>query len=48
MFSETTLARELHSIELLQANDLINSYLKWIRKQQGGAIFRVRRANQRQ
>ena len=47
MFSETTLARVLHSIELLQANAQVRGYLKWIRKQQDGAIFRVRRANQR-
>ncbi len=47
MFSEATLARELHSIGLLQANPQVNSYLKWIRKQPGGAIFRVRRANPR-
>lgn len=47
MFSEITLARELHSLELLQANPQVKGYLKWIRKQQVGAIFRVRRANQR-
>lgn len=47
MFSEITLARELHSLELLQANPQVKDYLKWIRKQQDGAIFPVRRANQR-
>ena len=47
MFSEITLARELHSLELLQANPQVKGYLKWIRKQQVGAIFPMRRANQR-
>ena len=47
MFSEGTLAQELHSIELLRANTQVNSYLKWVRKQRGGANFRVRRSNNR-
>ena len=47
LFSEIILANELHSVELLQANPQVNSYLKWIRKQKGGASFRVRRANER-
>jgi len=47
MFSETTLAQELSSIELLRANTQVNSYLKWVRKQSGGANFRVRRSNHR-
>ena len=47
LFSETTLARELHSIELLRANPRVNAYLKWVRKQKGGANYRVRRANER-
>lgn len=46
MFSETTLAQELHSIELLRANPQVAAYLKWVRKQKG-ASFRVRRANNR-
>jgi 5-methylcytosine-specific restriction enzyme A len=47
LFSETTLAQELHSIELLRANPQVAAYLKWVRKQKGGAGFRVRRANER-
>ena len=47
MFSEATLAQELHSIELLRANTQVNSYLKWVRKQSGGVNFRVRRSNHR-
>ena len=47
LFSETILANELHSVELLRANPQVNSYLKWIRRQKGGASFRVRRANER-
>ena len=47
MFSEATLAQELSSIELLRTNTLVNSYLKWVRKQSGGANFRVRRSNHR-
>ena len=46
-FSEATLAQELHSIPLLRANSQVNSYLKWVRRQKGGANFRVRRAKQR-
>ena len=47
LFSEATLAQELHSIPLLRANSQVNSYLKWVRRQKGGANFRVRRAKQR-
>ena len=47
LFSETTLAQELHSIELLRANPQVNNYLRWMRKQKDGANFQVRRANQR-
>jgi 5-methylcytosine-specific restriction enzyme A len=47
LFSETTLAQELYSIDLLRANPQVAAYLKWVRKQQGGALFRVRRANNR-
>ena len=47
MFSETTLAQELYSINLLRANPLVSSYLKWVRKQKGSASFPARRANDR-
>ena len=46
MFSETTLAEELYSVELLQANPRVTSFLNWMRKQRGAA-FRVRRARER-
>lgn len=47
MFSESTLALELNSIELLRANPQVNNYLKWMRKQKGETVFRVRRAKER-
>jgi len=47
LFSEATLARELHSIELLQTNPQVASYLKWVKSQKGTTNFRVRRANHR-
>lgn len=46
MFSETTLAEELYSVELLRANPRVASFLNWMRKQRGAA-FRVRRARER-
>ena len=47
MFTEATLAEELNSIALLQANPQVNSYLKWVRKQKSAGGFKVRRANNR-
>ena len=47
MFSETTLAKELNSIERLRADPAFAGYLKWASKQKGPANFRVRRANTR-
>ena len=47
LFSEATLAEELNSIALLQANSQVNSYLRWVRKQKGAVGFKVRRANNR-
>jgi hypothetical protein len=47
MFSEATLAQELHSIDRLHANPQVNSYLKWVRRQKGSTNFRVKRANHR-
>ncbi|MCY4417210.1 MAG: HNH endonuclease signature motif containing protein [Chloroflexi bacterium] len=46
MFSETTLADELYSVELLRANPRVASFLRWMRKQRGAA-FRVRREKDR-
>ena len=47
LFSEATLADELNSIALLQANPQVNSYLRWVRKQKSAGGFKVRRANNR-
>ena len=47
LFSEATLADELNSIALLQANSQVNSYLRWVRKQKSAGGFKVRRANNR-
>lgn len=48
LFSEATLARELGTMDLIQANPQFARYLKWARKQRGPTAFRVRRANNRQ
>ena len=47
IFSESTLAAELHSVELLQADPQVRAYLKWARRQKSGANFPVRRARER-
>jgi hypothetical protein len=47
LFSEATLADELNSIALLQANPQVDNYLKWVRKQKSAGGFKVRRANNR-
>ena len=47
LFSETTLAKELNSIERIRANPEMASYLSWVRKQKSHTGFRVRRANHR-
>lgn len=47
MFSESTLAKELNSIEALRANAEFSGYLKWARRQKGPTSFRVRRSNDR-
>ncbi len=47
LFSEATLARELHSLDLIRANPEVARFLKWARRQKGDTGFRVRRANNR-
>lgn len=47
LFSEATLAAELHSLPLLEANPQVRRYLKWARRQQGSAGFKVRPARER-
>ena len=47
MFSESTLAKELNSIESLLANPEVANYVNWVRRQNGPTNFRVRRANNR-
>ncbi len=44
MFTESTLARELNSLDAILGNPEMRKYLKWVRKQKDGASFRVRRA----
>ncbi|MXZ92605.1 MAG: HNH endonuclease [Chloroflexi bacterium] len=46
MFSVTTLAEELYSVELLRANPRVASFLRWMRKQRG-TTFQVRRSRER-
>lgn len=47
MFSVTTLAEELHSVELLRANPRVADFLRWMRKQRG-TRFQVRRSKERE
>ncbi len=47
MFSETTLAEELNSVESLRANPRVASFLNWMRRQRA-ASFRVRRSKERE
>ena len=47
LFSETTLARELHSLDLIRANPEMARFLKWAHRQKDDTGFRVRRANNR-
>ena len=47
MFSESTLAKELNSIEALQTNPEFSEYLKWAKNQKALSNFRVRRAKNR-
>ncbi len=47
LFSESTLAKEMDSLERILVNPEMASYLEWVRKQKGQANFRVRRANNR-
>ena len=47
MFTESTLARELNSLDAILGNPEMRKYLKWVRKQKDGASFRVRRATAR-
>ena len=46
MFSVTTLAEEMYSVELLRRNPRVADFLRWMRKQRG-ANFRVRRSRER-
>ena len=47
MFSESTLAKDLNSIQALKANPEFAAYLRWARRQKGPTNFRVRRAKNR-
>ena len=47
MFSVSTLADELHSVELLRAHPRVAGFLRWMSKQRG-ASFPVRRAKNRE
>ncbi|MDE2788044.1 MAG: HNH endonuclease signature motif containing protein [Chloroflexota bacterium] len=46
MFSVTTLAEEMYSVDLLRSNPRVADFLRWMRKQRG-ASFRVRRSRER-
>ena len=46
-FSLATLAKELDSIEAIEANPEMARYLKWVRRQKGHASFPVRRPARR-
>jgi hypothetical protein len=47
MFSESTLAKELNSIQAIRTNPAFSEYLRWARRQKTTANFRVRKANNR-
>ena len=47
LFSESTLAQGLDSLESIRANPQMAGFLKWARRQQGPASFRVKRSHQR-
>ncbi len=47
MFSESTLAKELNSIDAIRANPEFAGYLRWARRQKAPTSFRVRRAKNR-
>jgi hypothetical protein len=47
MFSESTLARELNSIQALRDNPEFSEYLRWARRQKPPTSFRVKKANNR-
>ena len=47
LFSEATLAREFHSLDLIRANPEVSRFLKWARRQKGDTGLRVRRSNNR-
>jgi len=47
MFTESTLAKKLNSVEALRANPEFSEYLKWARHQKGPTSFRVRRSKDR-
>ena len=46
MFSVTTLAEEMYSVELLRSNPRVAGFLRWMRKQRA-ASFRVRKSRER-
>lgn len=46
-FSVATLAKELDSIQAIEANPEMARYLKWARRQKGHASFPVRRSARR-
>jgi hypothetical protein len=46
LFSVTTLAEELYSVELLRTNPQVAGFLRWMRKQRGTS-FSVRRSRNR-
>ncbi len=47
LFSETTLAKELNTVETVRSDPQMAEYLRWARRQKGATSFRVRRANDR-
>jgi hypothetical protein len=47
VYSNTTLARSLHSIELLKGAPELQSFLGWIRKQKPDRNFRTSSSNAR-
>lgn len=47
LYSNKELAIRLYTIKLLQEDEKINKYIKWVRKQPSETILRVRKSKER-
>ncbi|UOY92085.1 HNH endonuclease [Ectobacillus sp. JY-23] len=47
LYTNEELAARLHTIEALQADEKISSFLKWIRKQPSSKLVKTKKSNER-